>query len=218
MSTYKKTYTSYGNNKSKYYGKFYTYKRIRGIMNKYFRAKISLAGKVYFREDIATLSLGGENLDEQIGRNLSLHDLLIYSAAWPNYKTIFGRFKFRGVLVICTPAPTLGEYTADGERQTKYQGTVRVGIVNSNTNYNYNQMTDANNSMTLAYSNVTRRYFAFSNADWRTVAEDVIQPPNNMTIPYRICVAQSTDGDINTLYPYWSMELTFYVTFAQGIF
>lgn len=198
------------------YGKYYSFRRLRNIMQKYFRAKISMAGKVKFYQNTVQLTYGGGNLEGTQLPSIGLYDVLIQSTSWPSYSYIFGKMKWRGVLFVATPCPTLGEYSEEDQRKVKYQGTVRVGVVNDNTVHTFNDLTDANMSTTLGYSQVSRRYFPFNNAAWRSIAVPH-DPLTAQDIPYRLAVAQSSDGGQNVLYPVWTYELTFYVTFAQSI-
>ena len=78
------------------YGKFYSYRRIRNIMNTYFRAKCSMQVDVTWANNIVALHpLGAQNANQI----WALAELVIGSVSWLGYRGIFTFYKPRGVLI-----------------------------------------------------------------------------------------------------------------------
>ena len=119
VTTTKKTYNK-NNGYSK--GKFYTYKRIRGLMSRYFRAKLSVSMHTETDQNLYKLKV---STDQNLLRKVALADLMVACPKASFYRSIFGFYKLRGVLIEINPGPPPVRVAGD---VNTYNGEVRIGI------------------------------------------------------------------------------------------
>ena len=94
------TTTKKWNGKKNYYGKWYSYKKIRNLMNTYFRAKLTYSCGTAIVPIPDTNNFKYQlKVEAQIISGLGLGTLCIGSPKWSYYRQLFGYYKCRGVVI-----------------------------------------------------------------------------------------------------------------------
>jgi hypothetical protein len=205
-----------GGYKKKYfrksYGKFYTYRRLRNIMNTYFRAKLSLALNTAWNNNIVALNPVGVG---QAANILTLAELCFGVSSWPSYRNLFTFYKPRGVLVESDPKfQNVGYYdTQNNQAHLPYDGQVAVGLINTNNNPGFRALMDSNHFLILSTVSKQRAYWPFVIKDF---SELPIAANNPTAIPYYIVINNDEVPQANCILPSWTVRLTFYITFRQS--
>lgn len=216
---YKKKYY-YKNN----YGKYYTYRRIRGIMSKYARVKLSAAFRVevrqlqqnyvweiYFRDVIdGPLANAG----------ISLVNFFRTANKYEAYRQIYSHYKIRGILVETNPSNVAtSPYVNNNNVVYPWAGDVKLGITQNQVGYQYDGMADNNYCASLNRTAKTRIYMPTLIKDFSAFPTgDNVGVPS---VPYYLLVvanmAVANDVAAATC-PTFNGTITFYVTLRQGMY
>lgn len=210
----KKTY----NGKKNYYGKYYTYKKIRNLMNTYFRAKLT-----YSCSTIIAAVLGVENqwkyylrVENQNLAGLGLGTLCIGCPRWGSYRVLFGYYKCRGVVIEVVPGTESPPLVVNNQIQQPFQGNIALGLTNETDPLSFMQIQEANMKIVFSRTATVRKYFPFIIKDFSAspAANNVI--PNG--IPYNVFINQSEVMNAqNNRGQLFQLNFTFYITFRQSI-
>lgn len=207
----KKTY----NGKKNYYGKYYTYKKIRNLMNTYFRAKLtySCATAIVPIQDTSNFKYQLK-VEAQIISGLGLATLCIGSPKWSYYRQLFGYYKCRGVVFEVVPGVETPALVVNNQVQQPFQGNIAIGLTNSTVAMTYAQIQEANMKVIFSRTQTVRKYFPFLVKDFSESpnADNVI--PNG--IPYNVFIGTS-ETLTNQRGQMFQINLTFYITFRQSL-
>ena len=194
------------------YGKFYSYRRIRNIMNTYFRAKCSIQVDVTWANNIVALHpLGAQNANQI----WALAELVIGSVSWLGYRGIFTFYKPRGVLIEAEPKFQNTAYfdTQNNVAHAPYSGDVAIGLNNANQVPAYQNLVDSNHFLVLSTVSKQRVYWPFTIKDF---TELPAPGANANAVPYWLIIAQNGAVQLNAILPTWSLRRTCYMTFRQS--
>lgn len=209
------TTTTVVNGKKKYYGKYrgkyYTYRRIRGIMSQYHKVKLTCTLST-------TVSQQNSLVLRNIANNVSfqfaaLSDVILFTEKWADYCQLFGSFKMTGFLMEIIPAlkpdlPAGNSY---------FSGTFRIGLLpQAGQNTTYAELVESNLAIDVSSETKTRKYVPLFHKDFTTVPINVNAAPRS-GIPYYLCWNQSLNGNAQTTYRQFTVNCTFYITFRQNV-
>ena len=212
-TTAKKTYTG----KKNYYGKYYTYKKIRNLMNTYFRAKLTISVNTIITPVPNVqdrwryqLHVGNQDLN-----GVGLSALVTGCPRWAAYRALFGYYKCRGVVVEVVPGnPTIPLLVNEGNILQPFQGSIALGLTSSTGDQTYSQILEANMKVIFSRTETVRKYFPFMIKDFSQV------PPTNDVIPtgvpYNVFINQSSEM-VNVRGQHFQINFTFYLTFRQSL-
>lgn len=194
------------------YGKFYTYRRIRNIMNTYFRAKLSMQIDITWANNVAALAPVGAGNANQIYSNA---DLIGGASSWLSYRSLFTFYKPRGLLVECDPKfQNVGYFNSQqNQAYLPYTGDIAIGLNNANVVPTYRALVDSNHFLILSTVSKQRVYWPFTIKDFTEVPIPQNQPN---ALPYWFVLAQNGAPAANSLLPLWGLRLTYYITFRQS--
>lgn len=211
----KKTY----NNKKNYYGKYYSYKKIRNLMNTYFRAKLTCSVNIVIHHTDAQGQVP-ERWDYMfhIGNAdyaaVSLGNLIISCPKWGGYRSLFGYFKCRGIVIEVVPGIQTPAVVVNNVVITPYQGNIAVGLSQDQGEQNYAQIMEDNMKVVFSRTQTVRKYFPFFVKDFsRVPVQDQVIPAN---VPYNIFI-DSADLLANQYGQLFQINFTFYLTFRQSM-
>lgn len=205
-----------GGYKKKYYrknyGKFYSYKRIRNIMNTYFRAKLSIALQTRWNNNQIALNPVGVGQAADI---ILLAELCFGCTAYQSYRSLFTFYKPRGVLVESDPKfQNTGYWDSQANvAHMPYNGQVAIGLNNTNANPGFRALVDSNHFLILSTVSKQRVYWPFIIKDFSEVPQQAIMP---QAVPYWLCIAIDGVPQANAIFPEWTIRLTFYITYRQS--
>lgn len=210
----KKTYTG----KKNYYGKYYTYKKIRNLMNTYFRAKLTYSCGT----TIAAIP-GVQNqwryqlhVDNQNLSGLGLGTLCLGCPRWGSYRVLFGYYKCRGIVIEVVPGAQSSSLVVNDVISQPFQGNIAVGLTSQEDPLSYMQIQECNMKVVFSRTETVRKYFPF-------LVKDFSQCPsaNNLApggVPYNIFINQSeVMNNDNNRGQFFQLNFTFYITFRQSI-
>lgn len=214
-TTTKKTYNKNGKN----YGKYYTYKRIRGIMSTYFRGKLTMSLYVGKRQNPDAVNVyqyifyyTDANNNEVRAARFSLAELFSQCNKFADYNKIFGYYKPRGLLVEVIPGARVALV---GHIDNIYEGMVVIGLGNLGRAATFKEITDFNMHILLDRENRQRNYWRFLIKDFSETDQDDNFLPN--ALPYDICIAQNQAMAQDSVVQSFTVNLTFYITYRQSI-
>lgn len=211
-----------GNGKKKYYkknyGKYYTYKRIRGMMKTYFRVKLTtVVTTVIGQGNYSLVVTNAAGQQQQAVVAVGLHQLCHEAPKYESYRQVFGYYKCRGVVIEAVPNAAPTSYVLNGQAITPYEGTVRLGLTNLDVNQvpTYQQVSELNMNIALSTVGVSRKYFAFLIKDFTEFP--VLQNGLPTAVPYNLVISSSSNAAVqNRSYPHWTVNITFYLTLRQS--
>lgn len=194
------------------YGKYYTYRRIRNIMNTYFRAKISFQADTIW--DNNNIGYRQVNVNHG-GQTFSNNELIVNSSSWPSYRRLFGFYKPRGMLVETTPKfQNVAYYDSQAHIAfLPYTGSIAIGLYNSDQVIDYQVLADQNSCLVLSTVTKQRVYWPFTIKDFSQMPVYGGEPTG---FPYYLCIAQDARPDANQIFPNWALRVTYYITMRQS--
>lgn len=206
VTTTKKTYNKNGYGK----GKYYTYKRIRGLMSRYFRAKLSVSMNTETDQNLYKLKV---STDQNLLRKVALADLMVACPKASFYRSIFGFYKLRGILIEINPGPPPVRVAGD---VNTYNGEVRLGISETdNDAFTVDEVAEMNMSLLFNHLQYQRKYFPFYIKDFTRVPINAQNVYSGM--PYYIYIRQRDVLQLGNLPQAWNITVTFYVTYRQSM-
>lgn len=209
----KKTY----NGKKNYYGKYYTYKKIRNLMNTYFRAKLTISVNTIVQPipDVQDQWRYQIHHNNQNLNGVSLANLVTGCPRWGAYRLLFGYYKCRGVVIEVVPGnPTIPLLVNEGNILQPFQGSIALALTSSQDEQSFAQIQEANMKVVFSRTETVRKYFAF-------FIKDFTQSPNAnnilpMGVPYNVFINQSSVMN-NVRGQHFQINFTFYITFRQSL-
>ena len=209
----KKTY----NGRKNYYGKYYSYKKIRNLMNTYFRAKLTISVNTI----VVPIPDHQDQYRYQIHHNnqnlngVSLANLVTGCPRWSGYRLLFGYYKCRGVVIEVVPGnPTIPLLVNEGNILQPFQGSIALGLTSSQDEQSFAQIQEANMKVTFSRTETVRKYFAFFIKDFtQSPSANNVLP---MGVPYNVFINQSSVMN-NVRGQHFQINFTFYITFRQSL-
>lgn len=210
------TYKKSDKNKNNYYGKYYTYKRIRNIMSTYFRAKLSMFIEVFANG--AAYNLGYTDTDQQRheATHFRLAQLFHDCPKYESYRGMFGAYKIRGVLFDINPMQQTSYLLSQNDQILNvFSGDVKIALNESDIQFEYAVMADLNNNTSLSRTQKQRVYWKIYQKDFTTVPQNANDLP--LGIPYSLIINKTGQLQNNFISQRWAVTMTFYVTFRQSM-
>lgn len=212
-----------GNGKKRYYkknyGKYYTYRRIRGMMKTYFRVKLTaVITTVIHQGNYAMILTSANGQVQQSLVTITLEQLCHEAPKYESYRQVFGYYKCRGVVIEAVPAQSASSYVVGNQAVLPYEGNVRLGITNLDQNQQiptFRELSELNMNMALSTVGVSRKYFAFLVKDFTEFPTTANALPGG--VPYHVIIASSSNVNVqNRSFPHWTVNFTFYMTLRQS--
>lgn len=194
------------------YGKYYSYRRIRNIMNTYFRAKLSLQIDIIWENNTARFDPLGAQRRDNIFSNA---ELVEGCSSWEYYRNLFTFYKPRGMLIEVDPKfQNTGYFNEDTNvAHLPYNGDVAIALTNYNAVPTYRTLVDSNHFLILSAVSKQRVYWPFTIKDFTAVP---IPGGNATGMPYWFVILMHGEPNANAVFPLWGIRVTYYVTFRQS--
>lgn len=211
-TTYKKSDKKANN----YYGKYYSYKRIRNIMSTYFRAKLSMFIEIFANGAAYNLGYNDPGFGRHEATHFPLSELFHHCPKYEAYRGMFGAYKIRGVLLDINPCQQTN-LMLNNQNQfiNLFEGDVKIALNETDAQIDYYLMADLNYNTSLSRTQKMRYYWKIYQKDFTTVPSNANDLPQG--IPYSLIVNKFGQLGNNYYAQVWSMTLTFYVTYRQSM-
>jgi hypothetical protein len=210
----KKTY----NGKKNYYGKWYSYKKIRNLMNTYFRAKLTSTIHTVVHLHQAENQPDRWTLQLRVGNNdavgVTLSALVVGCPKWGTYRTVFGYYKCRGIVIEVVPGIETPPMVVNNNVIIPYRGNIALGLTNEPGEQTFNDILEDNMKIAFSRTQTVRKYFPFFVKDFSQCPDqDNVRPGG---IPYNLFIATATALE-NEHCQQFQLNFTFYITFRQSV-